>query len=228
MNLLALETSSDLFSVALQVEEKCLKYDEFITYQSSQRVLPVIQQLLSEGNINLKDLDALVLGVGPGSFTGLRIAGSVTQAIAFACDLPVILISSLRVLAQEAFENLQAFKVLTAVNAYQDEIYWAGYELDATGLMQIIIPDSLVAPDNIQIPDSMGWTGVGNGWKICADSLKKICLEQLAEIQTEHYPTASALIKLGQNAFLHQKFVPAEKAIPVYLRGQEAWKKSGV
>lgn len=226
MNLLAIETSSPLFSIALKVEEKCLKYDEFITYQSSQRALPVIQQLLLDGKVSLKNLDALVLGVGPGSFTGLRISGSIVQALSFACKLPIILISSLRACAQAVFNDLQCPQVLVAMNAYQEEIYWGVYQADEAGRMQGVIPDSLARPNWVVMPDSLGWMGVGNAWEIYEDQLKARCEGKLFDVQAAHYPTAEALIKLGEIEFLHKNFVSAQEAVPVYLRGQEAWKKN--
>lgn len=227
MNLLALETSSALFSVALKAGQKYLNYDEWITHETSQRTLPVIQQLLLDGNISLQELDAIVLGIGPGSFTGLRIACSVAQALAFACDnLPIILISSLRVCAQAVFDKVQCSKVLVAMNAYQEEIYWGAYQVDEAGQMQEIMPDSLASPSLVVMPDSGGWMGVGNAWEVYEAPLSIRSEGKLSDIQAAHYPTASALIKLGEIEFLHKKFVAIQEAVPVYLRGQDAWKKS--
>ncbi len=228
MKLLALETSSALFSVALSTEEKCLKYDQLIQRHSAQQVLPVIEQLCVDGGLSLSDLDALVLGIGPGSFTGLRISSSVVQALAFVHELPVILISSLRACAQEAFETWNCAQVLVGFNAYQGEVYWGGYQADAAGRMQTVIPDSLAAPDLLVIPKHSGWVGVGNAWEVYDNALNAHCKEILSQVHVACYPRATTLLTLAEVEYLQKNFVTAEAAVPAYLRGHQAWKKSAL
>lgn len=226
MNLLALETSSEKFSITLKTQDKYFNYDEGVIHQTSQNILPVIKQLLSDANISLKSLDAIVLGKGPGSFTGLRIAFSVAQALAFVLEeLSIILISSLRACAQAVFDKTQCPKILVAMNAYKEEIYLGIYQKDNMGFMQEVVPDSLIKPNLLVMPDSMNWLGVGNAFEIYEESLRSRCGEKLSDVQIAHYPTAEALIKLGEVEFSHKNFVSLKEAVPIYLRENNAWEK---
>lgn len=202
MNIIAFETSSSLFSVALKAGSHCLKYEELMTHQQAEKILPVVQGLIDEAGLRLQDLNAIALGQGPGNFTGLRISSSVVQAIAFAFDLPVVLISSLKACAQATFDQLKQAKVLVGFNAYQHEIYWGGYEVDSDGWMREKIPDSLLAPKAVLAPDSDNWLGVGNAWEIYSNELRSRCAPILSEIQINHYPTAAAVIRLAEKEFL--------------------------
>src|SRR5690606_16284442 len=106
MRLLAIDTSSRVGSIALldgsDVSERFIATPR----EQAELVLPLVDDLLGARGIGLKDLDALVLGRGPGSFTGLRIAASVVQGLAFAAERPVVAVSSLEALAQRAWREL--------------------------------------------------------------------------------------------------------------------------
>ena len=94
--------------------------------------------VIAEAAIKLSQLDAIAFGCGPGSFTGVRIATSVTKGLAFGANLPVIPISTLRALAQGAFTDFAATKVLAIIDARMHEVYFGMYEL-INGIMQKII-----------------------------------------------------------------------------------------
>jgi tRNA threonylcarbamoyladenosine biosynthesis protein TsaB len=96
----------------------------------------MIEQLLAESGNQLSDLDALAFGRGPGSFMGVRIAAGVTQGIAFARDLPVIPVSTLAAIAQTAHVQSGADKVLAAIDARMNEVYWGAFMLATNGCMQ--------------------------------------------------------------------------------------------
>src|SRR5574337_2025289 len=100
MNILAIETSSTVCSVALYWDGDIVSKQVLDPNQHAKVILPMIDELLSIAEINIKKLDAIAFGCGPGSFTGLRIAASVAQGLALAHHLPLISISSLQALAQ--------------------------------------------------------------------------------------------------------------------------------
>src|SRR5258707_1196536 len=119
MKLLALETSTEACSVALSLDGAVVERFE-LGQRHGERLLPMVQEILSESGVALTQLDALAFGRGPGSFTSLRIGAGVTQGLAFGADLPVVPVSSLAVLAQG--EN--AAKILAAFDARMRQVYW--------------------------------------------------------------------------------------------------------
>jgi tRNA threonylcarbamoyladenosine biosynthesis protein TsaB len=105
MNLLALDTSTEFLSLALQVNDKTFTHGEQAGNAASERILPQIQVLLDSANISLKDLDGIAFGAGPGAFTGVRIACGVAQGLGFGANIPVVGINTLLALAQASGEQ---------------------------------------------------------------------------------------------------------------------------
>src|SRR5947207_12896412 len=137
MNLLAIDTSASACSLALQSGETVRVQHALLPLQQAARILPLLDELLRSAGLSPMDLDAIAFGQGPGSFTGLRIAASVAKALAFAAEAPVIPVSSLAVLAAGAAKSLSAgTRLIVAVDARMEEIYWAAFETTSSGLLQ--------------------------------------------------------------------------------------------
>jgi len=85
----------------------------------------MIDELLANSGINLKQVDALAFGRGPGSFTGVRVGAGIAQGLALGADLPVIAVSNLTAMAQAAFELHQAENVAAAIDARMNEVYFS-------------------------------------------------------------------------------------------------------
>src|SRR3990167_2344022 len=113
----------------------------------------MIDHLLIENSLTLKNLHAIALTIGPGAFTGLRIAASVTQGLAFAADLPVIAVSTLQTIAQGVWRENQINLSMITIDAKMGEWYRGEYQLNADYLMEPVVPDQLIKPDQIQFPD---------------------------------------------------------------------------
>jgi len=155
--LLALDTSTEACTVALLAGGVVYERHEIIPRRHNQEILSMVKALLIEANTALTDLDAIVFGCGPGSFTGVRIAASVTQGLAFGAGLPVTPVSTLQTLAQGAYRELGAQQVLTGWDARMDEVYWGQYALDSSEqIMLPLIEDGLYAPDAVPLPASGG------------------------------------------------------------------------
>ena len=230
MKILALDTASGLCSAALLVNGE-LALREFPTAREhAQRILPMVQSLLAEAGIALSALDAIAFGRGPGSFTGLRIAASVTQGLAFGADLPVLPVSALRALAQQALglaaAGPPASRVLACMDARMQELYWALFDAPQDGLVgeaveQVSSPEVLIHAAQ-QLPGDAGlWVGAGKGLEAYADRLAVLGL-QPARLQPLAEPHAREVAWLGAAAFAAGRAQPPEAAIPVYLRDQVA------
>ena len=105
MNLLALDTSSDACSVCLQIAHQDYSSHLIVPKSHTNTLLPTIQKLLENSGAVINDLDAIILGVGPGSFVGTRIAAAVAQGMAIAGDINLITINSMDAIAYEAMQK---------------------------------------------------------------------------------------------------------------------------
>jgi tRNA threonylcarbamoyladenosine biosynthesis protein TsaB len=217
--ILAIETSSNACSAALLINEEIIQCYELAPQQHAQLILPMVKKLLTDAALNLSQLDAIAFGCGPGSFTGIRIAASVAQSLAFGADLPVIPVSTLRVLAQGALTIWGANKVLAGVDARIDEIYFGVYEAD-NGLMQQQLEDGLYKPNDLPLLSSGEWFGVGDAWEVYAETLKKHFGNNVLQIEARVYPQAKYVAELAHYELLAGKVLAADKALPVYLRNK--------
>lgn len=220
MKLLALDTATEACTVALWADGAVIERFE-LGSQHSERILPMVQEVLAEAGLTLTQLDAIAFGRGPGSFTGLRIGAGVTQGLAFGADLPVVPVSSLAALAQ----GLDAPKVLAAFDARMQQVYWGAYVRNAQGLMGFQGSEIVIAPKDVPLPDDAGWIGAGSGWDQYAGALSLRLGDKIKEWRRQCFPRARHIAKLGAAAFQAGQTVPPEQALPVYVRDEVAVKK---
>lgn len=216
--ILAVDTSTQACSAALLINGEINERYTVQPQQHTKLILPMIDELMAEAGLKPQQLDAIAFASGPGSFTGLRIAAGVVQGIAFALDLPVVAISTLRTLAQTAYRLKGWTKVLTALDARMNEIYWGSLKLSTEAVMEIVQPEQLCHPQQIPLPQETGWYGVGDGWVVYGDMLKQQLNQQLLEVSTEILPHAQDVAHLAAIAFKQGKVLPAVDALPDYLR----------
>lgn len=218
--ILALDTAAEACSVALLVEGNIIERIETAPRRHAASLLPMAEACLAEAGVALSALDAVAFGRGPGSFTGLRIATGVAQGIAFAAELPVLPVSNLAAGAAAAWSRHGWRRVLVAFDARMDEIYAAAFELDETGLPRAVSDEALLAPTALALPSGGPWHGAGSAfaaWPLLVEALG------LAAANAELAPTARDLLGPAAAALAHGDAVPAEEALPVYLRERVAW-----
>jgi len=133
-NLLALDASTEALSIAIQFNGQTSKHFEVCPQQHSQKVLPLVSELLDKAGCKLQDLDGIVFGRGPGSFTGVRISVAIAQGLAYGANLPLVGVSTLQAMAQQALEEKELDSVVTGIDARMGEIYFAHYFKSETGL----------------------------------------------------------------------------------------------
>ena len=225
--LLALDTSTEACSVALQLGSEILTLDEVCPQQHSKRILPMVQQLLSEAGISLAQLDGIVFGRGPGSFTGVRIGVGVTQGLAFGADIPVYGVSTLAAMAQAAARLHSATQVIAAIDARMAEVYIARFALNDTlsnALMQAQSEEVAIKPDALNAFSLSGPVmGVGTGWQTYARQLS--ALQHVSIANDILYPSAQDMLTLALPALASGAFIAAEHAEPVYVRDEVTWQK---
>lgn len=215
--ILAIDTSTDGCSVALAFDGATLERFEILPRGHANHVLPMVQALLAEAGTTLGALEAIAFCQGPGSFTGVRVATSVVQGLAFAVDLPVAPVSTLAALAQGAWHDDRADAVLAALDARMGEVYWGCYRLDGE-VMVALRPDSVVSPALAPIPEVGAWFGVGSGWRAHEGALVDAAGARVDRYDGERVPRALHVLPLALAAAKENRLVDAAEALPVYLR----------
>lgn len=219
MNLLAFDTSTEYLSLAIQRGSALFEYNVLAGQTHSQIILPQIQTLLTQADLQLQDLDGLAFGAGPGSFTGVRIAAGVAQGLGFGANLAVIGVCTLMALAEAS----GATKVIACLDARMGEVYHAVYVKEATGWQATIAP-GLYKPDAVPVLSGDDWVGVGSGWQTYGEVLAEVYRGQVLSTQPALLPMASAVLALAQPSFVAGEAKSAEHAMPIYIRNRVALK----
>lgn len=217
--ILAIETSTELASVALLREGELLVRESAGVQTHSQSVLPLVQALLKEAGLRVQDCDALAFGSGPGSFTGVRTACGIIQGLAFASDLPVVPVVTLQAMAQACLDLHGKTDVVPLLDARMEEVYWAHYRYN--GAWQTIVEPALAAPQAVGSTASMAqMVACGNGLTAYPVAFgSHVFADRLSDVAGPH---AAYVARLALAAFLRGEAVPAKLAQPLYLRNKVA------
>jgi tRNA threonylcarbamoyladenosine biosynthesis protein TsaB len=187
----------------------------------------MIDELLTQSATPLVGLDAIAFGRGPGSFTGVRLAASVTQGLAFGADLPVVPISDLQAVAQRALSAMTHGAVrhmLVCNDARMHEVYWACFERGAEGLMTPAGIERVSKPADVHLPAEWAGTLVsaaGRGFAAYTE-LRDRLMQTLTDINVSILPGAGEIAALAVAEVRGGRVLPAEEAVPVYLRDDVA------
>lgn len=222
MNILALDTSSSACSIAIAMGDKVYSHHIVSPMQQAQTILPILDELLNSIDAKLADIEVIAFGAGPGSFTGIRIAASVAQGLGYALNIPLVSVSSLALLAQAAFYDKGWQKLLVGVDARLEEVYWASYEVNQEGVVQLMGKESALAPERLTAKSPEEYYGVGNAWSIYRSRIPF----QVIDIDSNRMPEASAMIELAKQKIALGELLRPEQALPVYLRDEVAVKSN--
>ena len=217
VKLLALDTSSEYCSAALWIDGKLCVRDVRAGQRHSELLLGMIDELLDEGGLELRSLDGIAYGEGPGSFTGLRIACGVVQGLAFGADLPVVGIGTLIAMA----EGTGAQRVVCCLDARMNEVYFAAYMRADSGWRTVHEP-RVCAPDALPDVSGDGWTGCGSGFAVYGDILAARYEHNIVATDPDRYAHARDIAALAAPSFAAGEARSAEHAIPVYIRDKVA------
>jgi len=236
VKLLALETATEICSVALRVDGETRWRAARTERGHGEHVLRMIDELLLETAMSLGQFDAIAFGAGPGAFTGVRLAASIAQGLAFSCGLPVLPISTLRASAQQALwppvvpapvasrAPSAAERALVCQDARMGEVYWALFRRErgvavAEGV-EMLGPPAAVLARLHEIGPACSLCGAGSGFAV-SQELAAALLARRAAVLPELAPHAREIALLAAHAGLEAALPPAE-AQPVYLRNNVA------
>lgn len=231
--ILAIDTATEACSVALHIDDHIHSHFEVCPQQHSQRILPLVDELLSQANITLKSIDGLAFGRGPGSFTGVRIGIGIAQGLAFGVGVPVIPISNLHIIAQGAVRRLPtAGRIAVAIDARMNEVYFAQYEVK-DGMAIALTEESVMSPntlvESLEASD-VPMLAVGTGWQAYQTVFSTLIdsgklLDTAFDDDDAHLPNAVDMLAIAQKMFVCGETVKATEAEPVYVRNTVTWKK---
>lgn len=224
--ILALDSSTDACSVALYDHGKLTALFELAAKSHTQRLLPMVDELLVSNGHSLGDLDAIAFGRGPGSFTGLRICMGIVQGLAFGAQLPVIPVSTLEAMALGFYRANPSITlpVLVALDARMNEVYCGVFVPDGQRVKslaeEMVIKPELLVDNAILSQRTTGFIGVGPGWHYPA-------MQQLApdSIVIDTHPRAEDMALIAADLWAENKAINILDAQPVYLRDSVSWQK---
>ncbi|HEX9853509.1 MAG TPA: tRNA (adenosine(37)-N6)-threonylcarbamoyltransferase complex dimerization subunit type 1 TsaB [Woeseiaceae bacterium] len=221
MRLLAIETSSEACSAALQDGEVITERYRVEPREHTRILLPMIRELLDERSLTARDLDAVVLGNGPGSFIGMRISASVAQGLCYGAALPLVPVSSLAAIAAEVMEREKADKVAVAQDARMNEVYFAAFAANDQGLPVAQASEAIVPVDRRDLLRDTGWTAAGGGWQRYPH-LAAACSIAVTRSSAVIHPRAAHVLRIGVAAWRAGQSIDAERLQPAYLRTKVA------
>jgi tRNA threonylcarbamoyladenosine biosynthesis protein TsaB len=235
VRILALDTATEICSAALLIDERLLQREQRLERGHAAAILPMVDALLTEAGVGLRALDAIAFGRGPGAFTGVRLAASVTQGLAFGAALPVVPVSDLQALAQRAFDEDGAIaRVLVCADARMREVYWGCFERSGEGFARAHGEERVGSPAEVRLPTH--WTsagppaaaesspsgalaGVGSGLAAYPQLLASLPLDIRRQ---DLLPRAAEIARLAVAEVAARRFLAPEQALPVYLRDDVA------
>jgi len=228
MGILAIETATDACSVAVSIDGKISERHEIAPRQHNHLLFAMLQELLGGGDLVEQGIQVIAYGSGPGSFTGLRIAASAVQGLAYSCQLPVVAVPTLAVMAQAALrQGLVGVcdTALCTLDARINEIYSALYQYE-DGLAALMEGPLACAPHELPYGGAGALRAVGNG---CAflDQFPSSLRDRINASAIDLLPTARDMIPLALDKFRRGDTQAPRNVQPVYVRDEISWKKLG-
>ena len=219
MKILAIDTSSEACSAALCIQDAIISRYEIAPRLHAELILPMVDQLLKQAEISLQQLDAIAYGCGPGAFTGIRVATGVAQGLSYACDKPVIPVSSLAALAQSI--AVQHTFIIPAFDARMGEVYCGVYEVNSDGLVTTVQDEVVIKPEDFLYQLGQPCFGIGSGWASYPEELNLgIGNNLLQGYEADRFPSAEYILPLAKQAFKLNRLIEPHQATPTYLRNR--------
>lgn len=223
MNILALDTCTEMCSAAVLFEGQLFERSELTQRGHSEKILTMLDAVMADAGCTLADINVVAFGRGPGSFTGVRIGVGVAQGIAFARQLPVVPVSTMAAVAQIAIDDYAATRIAVAMDARMGEVY-AGHFVEENGLATAVDDERVCPPSEYKPVDTSQWFAAGTGWSEFETVLQANFSQQITQ-QHAILPTAAAIAKLALDKAENGQTIAADQAVPVYLRDNVAKKK---
>ena len=220
--ILNIETSTKACSVSINCNGILINCKEIVSsgFSHSEKLLPFISQTIEKSKINMSDLSAVAISMGPGSFTGLRIGVSTAKGICYALGIPLIAVSTLQAMAFGMTKKLKSDLYCPMIDARRMEVYSAFYDLE-NNLVREIQADIINESSYLNfLNKDVVFFGDGS------IKIKEIIKHQNATFISDFHPSASYIGDLSYKKFRQLDFVDVAYFEPYYLKDFVGGKKA--
>lgn len=210
LRILCLETSSQICSVAILDGDKITELKSEKIQNHAEVLMGMIHQCCEQAGVQLKELHAIALSDGPGSYTGLRIGSSTAKGICFALNLPLIAVNTLKALAWDALRSHTEALIWPMIDARRMEVYECVFDRQLNAVSEMhsgIITEPGFEPEFLK----------GQSVLVCGDGAKKTASHLSYKIYDNH-PEAGFLCALARQAYTEGNFVDTALYEPFYLK----------
>ena len=214
--LLAIDTATECCSTALWVNGKLFHRASVQPRLHAELILPFIDELLCEAGIKKADIQGLIVGQGPGAFTGVRIGVGVAQGLALALDIPVVAVSNLQTLAFTAYKQLNTDRqqtILVATDARMNEVYSAKYLIEGRCIKQLV-DETVGKAADVDLTDTDAY--IGSGFNAYPE-LQAHALNHPSIYETNVYSQAKDMLLMVKDDF-DNRATSIKTIEPIYLR----------
>jgi tRNA threonylcarbamoyladenosine biosynthesis protein TsaB len=227
-NILCIETSGGNGSVALQSAQQVFRSEIRTPRSQTEKLLSHVDRLLGDAGIDLRRLDAISFGCGPGSFIGVRLAGAVAQGLAVAARVGLAPVSSMAALAGQVMLNaasgtIASRRALVCLDARMGEVYWADYSRESDGGIPSTSAERLLRPEDVAWPAGSPGAAVGSGFAEYP-ALAAAALERGYRVAPSEQPRAEDLLPFARAALESAQLIAPERWRIEYLRDETAWR----
>lgn len=222
MKILAIDTSTEACSAALYLDGELIERYLVAPRKHIELLKPMVDEVMTEAEVDVNDLTGLAFGAGPGSFAGLRVACAFVQGMGAALEIPIVPVSSLMAMAQQVLDNHPDRTVLVMMDAKMKEVYWGVYRLEDKEVIRVL-PEQVT-----KITDIPSFTGIvglaniigaGDGWAVAPNWLEAL---QPEFVESNVYPRAGEIALLSIDDFENGMALDADQVSPIYLRNNIA------
>jgi len=216
MKLVALDTSTEYFCLGISDGEKVLLKERILLERKhSTHLLPILRDGLKRHRLSIQEIDGFIVGLGPGSFTGLRVGISMAKAMAFSLKKPVVGVPTLDCLAEAVPQN--GIQIAPLIDAKREQVYAALYERK-NGLLHKKIKERVTPPASFLKDLRTETLFLGGGTTLYREKIVEVLGERaLFTDPTYDIPDPATLLSLGRIRFAKKRFEDLGTLVPLYL-----------
>ena len=220
MNILLIDTSSNYCSVSLKVNRNIFTKTKYMPRQHNKYLIDIVDAIISKAKITKYNIHLLAYGMGPGSFTGIRLSAALMHGISFVTKKPVLGFSSMCALAKVVYQKFMVPLVTIILSARIGDTYLGQYQFDLSNNSFIVITEQCIT-----IKKLTGYLSTNTTGLIVGDSIRGLDFS-FVKI-TDYFPDSQYMFEIVEKNYqiLKSQGKVIQNAMPMYLQGTKKWQK---